>query len=252
MNEVARVEQFSEEQKAIIKNTIAPNLTDDQMSIFLHNCVRTGLDPFSKQIYGIARGGKLCIQVAIDGFRVIAERTGKYSPGEDTQFLYDQKGNLMGAKVFVKKMTPDGTWHQISATAFLKEYDPGQGLWRKMPHVMIEKCAEARALRRAFPSDLSGLYAEEEMDQAKENKDEIVVKTPRKEAARISEESFSALDSFINGSDELRKNLKQICKVDDLRDITEPQLAACRKYVSAKRKKEREAQEQYEKQSNGE
>ena len=33
-------------------------------------------------------------------------------------------------------------------------------------NILIHNCAEAQALRKAFPSDLSGLYAEEELDQA--------------------------------------------------------------------------------------
>lgn len=131
---------WTPEQAQIVKRTIAPNLTMDEMVIFAHICQRVQLDPFAKQIYAIKRGGTMCIQTAIDGFRLVAERTGKYSPGDDTQFLKDEKGKLIGAKVYVKKQTADGTWHQISATALLNEYDPGQGLWRKMPSVMIEKC----------------------------------------------------------------------------------------------------------------
>ena len=61
-----------------------------------------------------------------------------------------------------------GAW---SATARWSEYYPGdqQGhMWKKMPNRMLEKCAEALALRKAFPSELSGLYVREELDQAGE------------------------------------------------------------------------------------
>ena len=240
-------QEFTEGQVAIIRSTIAPGLTDDELSLFLYQCVRSRLDCFSKQIYAIKRKGRMCIQTGIDGFRLIAERTGRYSPGKDTEFAYDAKGFLIGAKVYVKKMTPDGTWHDISATAFLREYDPGQGLWNKMPHVMIEKCAEARALRRAFPADLSGLYYEDEMSQAD------APKTPKSPTAKaeepkaveaveapivlvegtISDEEWTVLDNYINGHTELRSKLQKMCRVDNLRHITKTQLVACRGYAQA-------------------
>jgi hypothetical protein len=114
----------------------------------------------------------MSIQTGIDGYRLIAERTGKYSPGKEPVFQYDQNNKLRSATAFVKKMTDDGTWHEVAATAFFHEYcqkkkdgSPTQ-FWLNMGHTMIAKCAEALALRKAFPGDLSGVYTEDEMKQA--------------------------------------------------------------------------------------
>jgi len=227
------IEQYwSSEQAKIIQNVIAPGLTHDELMVFAHVCKQVNLDPIAKQIYAIKRGGRMCIQTGIDGFRLVAERTGKYAPGDDTQFIYDDKNRLMGAKVYVKKLTADGMWHQISATAFLQEYNPGQGLWRKMPHVMIEKCAEARALRRAFPADLSGLYTEEEMDQA----DARVAPAPKVEAV-VSKEKAEEIDKYLNGHEDLRKEVLKLCKVTSVYEIKETQLEACRKFVKVRMEK---------------
>lgn len=242
MNDVAIVQEmapaelgWTPEMIRIIRNTVAPGLTDEEFAIFGHNCARTQLDPVLKQIYAIKRGGRLCIQVSIDGFRLIADRTHCYAPGRTTEYLYDANGKLLGATVYVKKRTPDGVWHEFSSTAFCAEYDPGQGLWRKMPHVMIAKCAEASALRRAFPADLGGLYVAEEMDQAAADPVATVPSNPPKEA--ISEDNWAALDSYLLGHDDLRAELMQLCSVSDLRDINDNQLELCRKYVQIKRRK---------------
>ena len=232
---------YSTDDISTIKSVMSFDMSDTDLKVFLHICRNTKLDPVMKQIYAIPRGGKMTIQTSIDGFRLIAERSGKYSPGKDTEFLYCSKGKLMGAKVYVKKMTNDGTWHDISATAFLHEYNPNQGLWKKIPSVMIEKCAEARALRRAFPADLSGLYSDDEMDQADSSKNNTAPKYKKNETkvvetlcdSAITDAEWKNLDAYINGHTELREKLTKMCRVDNLKDITKVQLGACRGYAQA-------------------
>jgi phage recombination protein Bet len=166
----------------LIKATVAKGCTDNELQLFLHACQKTGLDPLMKQIYAVKRGGSMAIQTGIDGFRLIAERTGKYSPGREPSFVYDEnETQIISATAYIKKMTPDGTWHEVAATAMFEEYCPGGQFWTKMPHVMIAKVAEALALRRAFPMELSGVYSTEEMTQAdieQEAKDKFKRLTP--------------------------------------------------------------------------
>lgn len=167
-----------EVKKELLKRTICKGSTDEELELFIHACKRTGLDPFMKQIYAVKRwsGSEkrevMTMQTSIDGFRVIAERTGRYAPGAETKYEYDSEKNLISATSYVKKLTLDGTWHVVSATAFFDEYAQRtkdgnlSQFWGKMPHVMLAKCAESLALRKAFPAELSGIYTMEEMSQA--------------------------------------------------------------------------------------
>jgi phage recombination protein Bet len=164
---------WTPEQTQLISTTIAPGCSNDELRLFAYACQRTGLDPFSRQIYAIKRGGKLTIQVSIDGLRSIAERTGQldgsmsYWCGDDgvwTDVWLSSKPPAAAKTVIHRK----GCAHSFSATARFADFNAGQGLWSKMPSVMIAKCSEAQALRRAFPADLSGVYSTDEMEQAVE------------------------------------------------------------------------------------
>lgn len=168
--------KFTQEQTQLIKNTVAKGCTDDELQLFLYTCSRTGLDPLMKQIHAIKRKTKvgnafvevMTMQTSIDGLRSIAERTKCYAPGKETIYQYGPSNQIVSATAFVKKRTDDGTWHEVGATAFFEEYaqrfngELGK-FWKQFGHVMIAKCAEALALRRAFPYELSTLYTTEEM-----------------------------------------------------------------------------------------
>jgi|SRR5271169_1877750 len=157
---------FDNAQIQLLKTTICKGSTDDELKFFVYACQRTGLDPFARQIYSVPRGGQRVIQTSVDGFRLIAERTGRYSPGREPTFVHDKEGQLVSATSYVKKQTKDGTWHEVGASAMMIEYDGKNTFWKKMPYLMLAKCAECLALRKAFPAEMSGLYGQEEMQQA--------------------------------------------------------------------------------------
>ena len=162
---------WTPEQTQLISTTIAPGCSGDELRLFAYACQRTGLDPFSKQIYAIKRGGKMTIQAGIDGLRSIAERTGQldgsetYWCGEDGQWadVWLSSKPPAAAKTIINRK---GSTHPFVGVARFADYNAGQGLWSKMPAAMIAKCSEALALRKAFPADLSGVYSADEMQQA--------------------------------------------------------------------------------------
>lgn len=161
---------MSAEQVELVKRTIALGASDDDLKLFLAQCQRTGLDPFSRQIYWIKRGGKGTTQVSIDGFRVIAERSGELD-GQECHWCAEDG---VWVDVWLKKEAPaaarvlvyrKGCTKPFPGVARMSEYNAGGNMWSKMPATMLAKCAEGLALRKAFPHQLSGLYTTEEMDQ---------------------------------------------------------------------------------------
>jgi len=164
---LSKYDNITPDQVDLIKSQIAVGATDDELKLFLHVADKSGLDPLSRQIYFIKRSGKMTIQTAIDGFRAIADRTGQYIGSSDPVFV-DVSNSPVKATVTVNKVV-SGVVGNFTATARWSEYYPGkqQGfMWDKMPHTMLGKCAEALALRKAFPAQLSGLYTGDEMAQA--------------------------------------------------------------------------------------
>ena len=170
---MSAITTWTPEQTQLISSTIAPGCSGDELKLFAYACQRTGLDPFSKQIYAIKRGGKMTIQAGIDGLRAIAERTGQldgsetYWCGEDGQWqdVWLAAKPPAAAKTIIYRK---GSSHAFIGVARFADYNAGQGLWSKMPAAMIAKCSEALALRKAFPANLSGVYTTDEMEQAEE------------------------------------------------------------------------------------
>jgi phage recombination protein Bet len=167
-------------QLAALKHLKLSEASPGDLALFLHTCQRSGLDPFARQIYLIRRGGGWTIQTGIDGFRLVARRvadaSGEVLGYEDTVWCGEDgvwrdvwlaKQPPAAAKVVVLRGAG-----RFSAVALFDEYkavDRSGALtsfWATKPALMLAKCAEALALRRAFPQDLSGLYTAEEMAQA--------------------------------------------------------------------------------------
>jgi phage recombination protein Bet len=157
------------DQLDLIKRTVAVGATDAELQLFLFDCQRRGVHPLDRLIHFTKRAGRYTPITSIDFLRGRAHDTGEMAGSDDVQFDKDART----ATVTVYRLTR-GTRYAYAATARYNEYVPDPGpngrgdvMWKRMPHVMLGKCAEALALRKAFPQQLGGLYVKEELEQAR-------------------------------------------------------------------------------------
>jgi phage recombination protein Bet len=173
----AEQDWWSEKQLAALRQIGVDRASNGDLAVFMHVCQRTGLDPFARQIYMILRDGKQVIQTGIDGMRLVARRAVDRNReafsisapewcGSDGKWtdVWLSDGPPAAARVTVTR--GEGTF---TAVALWQEYvqtkrDGGiTRMWATRGAGQLAKCAEALALRKACPQDLSGIYSDDEM-----------------------------------------------------------------------------------------
>lgn len=152
---------------------------DEDLLLFLYTCKRTGLDPLTRQIFAVFRWNSaqqrevMTMQTGIDGMRLVAQRSGNYAGQDDILYNpvdehtpYPVKATCTVYKIIAGTRVPFTASARWSEYVQSDKFGKPLSLWAKMPYLMLGKCAEALALRKAFPNELSGIYSQEEMSQA--------------------------------------------------------------------------------------
>lgn len=214
--------EWSEEQKNLIKRTVAENATDAELAMFLHVAKKAGLDPLQKQVWFVKRKQnvgtrenpkweeRVTIQAGVDGLQARALRMpdceGIMSAAvyEKDDFSFDMKagavvrhegnpfagrGSIIGAWAIVKRA---GKLPFVALIRFSEYVDDRSFLWKNKPAVMIEKVARSTALRRAYPEDFAGIYDPAEMGSAAHAEAEHVEPTPTPAPAALPPRTVEA------------------------------------------------------------
>lgn len=226
---------YTPEQVALIKRTICKGATDDELALFVQQCKRTGLDPFSKQIYAIKRWNsdsqreEMSFQTGIDGFRLTAERTGKYEGqlgpfwcGRDGVWIdvwVDDEAPVAAKVGALKTGSREPFWGIARWKAYVQTKKSGEPtrFWAKMDAEMLAKCAEALALRKAFPQELSGLYTREEMQQADSEDAQEAVAQRRIAQVKATLENMTEAPSKPNSKDTVATFKAMLAKFAELK-----------------------------------
>ena len=210
--------KLTEEETALLKRTLGKKATEDDFALFVRAIERTGLDPFTRQIYLSHRReknrdtdqweDKHQALVSIDGLRLIAERTGEYEGqappqwcGEDGKWrdAWLAKTPPAAARVGVYRKGFREALYAVARFEAYAQYTRAGGLnsmWAKMGDNQLRKCAEALALRQAFPQECSGLYTDDEMGQATTD-DETEERRPPRASRPASSEPSEAEQSQV-------------------------------------------------------
>jgi phage recombination protein Bet len=160
--------EVTQQQLALIKRTVAAGATDAELELYLYDCRRHGVHPLDKLLHFTKRGGKYVPITSIDLLRSRAAETGELAGIGDPEYTAHEPGQPGFAATVTVWRLVQGQRCPFTATARWAEYCPSTGqdhMWRRMPYLMLGKCAESLAMRKAFPVQLSGLYAREEMGE---------------------------------------------------------------------------------------
>lgn len=197
----------------LLRDTIAKDASPEEFELAMQVVKRTGLDPFARQIYFISRVNNvqnehgewvkkrvMTWQFSIDGFRLISQRTGKYQGmvgpfwcGKDGAWsdvwLGDGAPHAAKVGILCRDFT-EPLWGVAKFSSYVVTDRNGapNAMWKKMPEVMLAKCAEALARRAAFPQELSGLYTEDEMAQAKHGEPIVMPEATNHRAEQLAKD----------------------------------------------------------------
>lgn len=169
----------------VLQNSLYPGAQETSIKMVINYCKAAGLDPMQKPVHLVpmyvkTNGQGAMRDVVMPGiglYRTQAARSGEYAGMTEPDFGEDLTENLGGTqitfpkwcRITIRRQMPSGSIVEFTAKEFWKENYATAGkdsvapnaMWKKRPYAQLAKCAEAQALRKAFPEFGSGPTADE-------------------------------------------------------------------------------------------
>lgn len=169
----------------VLQSSLYPGAAQESIKMVLGYCKAAGLDPMQKPVHivpmwdGKARQMRDVVMPGVNLYRIQAARSGECAGVTEPEFGPDVTENIGGVqitypqwcRVTVSRRLPTGEIVGFTAREFWKENYAVKGgqeksiapnaMWTKRPYGQIAKCAEAQALRKAFPEIASQPTADE-------------------------------------------------------------------------------------------
>lgn len=252
--------RFSPEQERLILDTCCGGASKSEANALLAIAEARGLNPLLGECYFVKRWDNQkrqevwSVQASIDSLRIKAEQTGLYAGQDEPEYEYDDRGGLVLARVRVhRKDWPRPAVGVARWSEYVQTTKEGKTtrFWAQMPHNQLAKCAEALALRKAFPAVLAKLYTPEEMAQAENDARELAPRMSASVARQLpaappdDEESrakqadmFARLAERIDQAESmaaLNDIAKETQRAHKARLLTDETFAALKKAVTTKR-----------------
>lgn len=169
----------------VLGNSLYPGASNGSIKLVIGYCRASGLDPMQKPVHIVpiwdskAGGMRDVVMPGIGLYRTQAARSGSYAGVSEPEYGPDKTESIGGVevtypewcRVTVKRLLPSGQIVDFTAVERWKENYAAKGgkdksiapnaMWSKRPYGQIAKCAEAQALRKAFPEVGSAPTADE-------------------------------------------------------------------------------------------
>ena len=196
----------------VLSSSLYPGASVSSIKLVLGYCKAAGLDPLQKPVHIVPvwdSKSRLMRDVVMPGiglYRIQAARTGCAGISEP-EFGPDATETIGGqqitypawCKVTVRRRLASGEVAEFTAKEFWRENYAVKGgqeksvapnaMWTKRPYGQLAKCAEAQALRKAFP-EIGAAPTADEMEGKPLYEDDAVVVHAAPAAARPSLEPY--------------------------------------------------------------